>query len=84
MKRDLTELERRHEARLASQVEDQARRTKQDAMRNFDTQAPIVSAGITVDPRRVQLLALYDQADERGKLAMINCGAFHARYPKEN
>ena len=49
-------------------------------MRAFDTNAPIKQDGVLSDPRRVQLLALYDQADERGKLAMINCGAFHARY----
>jgi len=37
----------------------------------------------SVDPRRVQLLVLFDQCDERGKHALLSCGAFHARYPQE-
>lgn len=37
----------------------------------------------TVDPRRAQMLALFDKCDERAKQLLLRLGAIHAReYPK--
>lgn len=55
---------------------------QQTAIRSFDTHAPI--AAEVSDPRRVQLLALFDMSDERGKVVLLAIAGIHAaRYPRE-
>ena len=55
---------------------------RQAQIRAFDTLAPL--AAPPCDPRRVQLLALFDMSDERGQSLLLAIAGIHAaRYPKE-
>lgn len=44
----------------------------------------IAGQAVMQDPRIAQLLALFEQSDERGKLILLAIAGIHAaRYPKE-
>lgn len=54
---------------------------KQAQIRAFDTHAPLQVP--PADPRRVQLIALFDMSDERGQALLLAIAGIHAaRYPK--
>lgn len=55
---------------------------KQEQIRNFDTHAPL-KAPSPLAARIQHLLHMALELDERGVEAVINCAAFHRRYPKE-
>jgi hypothetical protein len=56
-------------------------RGRQEEIRSFDTHAPLAAS--EPDPRRVQLLALFDMSDERGKVTLLAIAGIHAaRFPK--
>lgn len=52
-------------------------------MRAFDTHAPAIG-NPPADPRRVQLIALFDMSDERGQSLLLAIAGIHAaRYPRK-
>lgn len=54
---------------------------QQARIRAFDTHAPLQAPA--ADPRRVQLVALFDMSDERGQALLLAIAGIHAaRYPK--
>ena len=55
---------------------------KQAQIRAFDTHAPMVG-NPPADPRRAQLIALFDMSDERGQALLLAIAGIHAaRYPR--
>lgn len=62
--------------RMVERLQNQAR------MREFDTNAPLKPT-MPLAARIQHLLHMAVELDQRGLEAVINCAAFHRRYPKE-